>query len=429
MNDPAERDRRLAAEAGGGDDAAFAELVGRHRRALVRAVGGRTSRPALAEDAVQEALLAAHRALRAGKRPTDVRAWLHTIAWRRAVDLVRREQEVAVLSDEMCGRAGEGPERRVAEADELRTVLRHWHGLPARQRRALALSVLEGRSLDEIAGALGVTRAGAKALVARSRRTLSAKLSASREPCDRVVPQIIAAVEDGARLPAEVRWHADACPDCARMHREARRRRRVRAALLWPAGLVERLRDLAVVGTSHEPQVSLVTKLCAGACAATLAGGSSVAVVAERGTDSPPERRTATADPGGERRERMRSRAPRAAAPVRVAVASPVRASAPKGVAPPAQAPVRVTRPTAAAPREQARPIARRVPPASRPGSVTPRRPTTRTEPARLSPAAPGSGQRAAEADPAAGPPGPPPSQPWVHDESTGLIVARRVSG
>jgi RNA polymerase sigma factor (sigma-70 family) len=288
MIDPAERDRRLAAEAGGGDDAAFAELVGRHRRALVRAVGGRTSRPALAEDAVQEALLAAHRALRAGKRPTDVRAWLHTIAWRRAVDLVRREQEVAVLSDEMCGRAGEGPERRVAEADELRTVLRHWHGLPARQRRALALSVLEGRSLDEIAGALGVTRAGAKALVARSRRTLSAKLSASREPCDRVVPQIIAAVEDGARLPAEVRWHADACPDCARMHREARRRRRVRAALLWPAGLVERLRDLAVVGTSHEPQVSLVTKLCAGACAATLAGGSSVAVVAERGPTALP---------------------------------------------------------------------------------------------------------------------------------------------
>src|SRR5829696_8637434 len=75
--------------AGEGDERAFAELVERHRDALLRYVA-RRFRPDHAEDAVQEALLSAHRALIAGARPADVRAWLATIAWQRAFDLSRR---------------------------------------------------------------------------------------------------------------------------------------------------------------------------------------------------------------------------------------------------------------------------------------------------------------------------------------------------
>ena len=89
-------DERLIARAGAGDESAFTELVERHREPLLRYVARRFG-PELAEDAVQEALLSAHRALLAGTRPADVRAWLSTIAWRRALDLTRRERAALPL--------------------------------------------------------------------------------------------------------------------------------------------------------------------------------------------------------------------------------------------------------------------------------------------------------------------------------------------
>ena len=74
MDTTIEYDRRLAARAGAGDERAFAELVERHREPLLRYVARRFS-PELAEDAVQEALLSAHRALLGGHacRPTCAR--------------------------------------------------------------------------------------------------------------------------------------------------------------------------------------------------------------------------------------------------------------------------------------------------------------------------------------------------------------------
>src|SRR6516165_182718 len=75
------------------------------------------------EDAVQEALLAATRQWPAQGRPDDARAWLTAVAYRRAVDLLRRdtarrrrEDAVAVLAE---------PEERADEAafDDTLTLL------------------------------------------------------------------------------------------------------------------------------------------------------------------------------------------------------------------------------------------------------------------------------------------------------------------
>ncbi|HEY6886384.1 MAG TPA: sigma factor, partial [Solirubrobacter sp.] len=111
------RDERLVERAGAGDERAFAELVERHREPLLRYVSRRFS-PELAEDAVQEALLAAHRALRSGTRPTDVRAWLSTIAWRRALDLTRRERAALPLDAEVAAAPAQEPEARAIQANE-----------------------------------------------------------------------------------------------------------------------------------------------------------------------------------------------------------------------------------------------------------------------------------------------------------------------
>jgi RNA polymerase sigma-70 factor, ECF subfamily len=232
-------DRDLADRAAAGDDAVFAQLVGRHRGPLVAFVARRTGRATIAEDAVQEALLSAHRALQRGERPDDVKAWLHTIAWRRGLDLLRRESPTAHVGRVEDLRTVDGPDVTVSAAHEFDTMVRHWRGLPHRQRHALAMRVLEGRSHEGIAGAFGVTPEAAKSLVARSRRNLAAAMDTRR-------------------------------PSHARRHR-------ILVAL--PASMWERLRELATFATANEQPLSLASKVCAAGCAAALAGGGSAAVL------------------------------------------------------------------------------------------------------------------------------------------------------
>ena len=161
MDADIEYDRRLAARASAGDERAFTQLGDRHREPLLRYVARRFS-PELAEDAVQEALLSAHRALVGGTVPSDVRAWLATIAWRRALDMTRRERESLPLDADVAAGAASEPEARAIQTQELGRVVAAFSELPERQRTALALSALEGRSLEEIGDALDVPAGAAK---------------------------------------------------------------------------------------------------------------------------------------------------------------------------------------------------------------------------------------------------------------------------
>ncbi len=278
MDADIEYDRRLAARASAGDERAFTELVDRHREPLLRYVSRRFS-PELAEDAVQEALLSAHRALVAGTVPSDVRAWLATIAWRRALDMTRRERESLPLDADVAAGVASEPEARVLQTHELGRVVAAFSELPERQRTALALSALEGRSLEEIGDALDVPAGAAKSLVARSRRTLTHRLAAADLCCDRVRVEMEASAERGVRLSGEVTLHLRGCRACKRAHREIRGRRRVRVAMLFPlglavrtAGLRDRLRDLIAMNPAWEAQAS-AAKLCTAACLTAVGAG------------------------------------------------------------------------------------------------------------------------------------------------------------
>jgi RNA polymerase sigma factor (sigma-70 family) len=217
---------------------------------------------------VQEALLSAHRALIGGTAPGDVRAWLSTIAWRRALDMTRRERGSLPLHAGVAAASAHEPEARVIGAIELGRVVAAFSELPERQRAALRLSALEGRSLEEIGDALDVPANTAKSLVARSRRTLTQRLAAADLCCDRVRVQMEDAAARGVRLPGDVTLHLRECGSCTRAHREIRRRRRLRVALVIPFGLAvrtvglrDRLRDLIAFNPAWEAQAS-AAKLC-----------------------------------------------------------------------------------------------------------------------------------------------------------------------
>src|SRR3954452_17562523 len=97
--------RRLAA----GDDGAFAMLDARYRRALIRYARSLLRRSEHdAEDIVQDVLIRAHDALRAGNASDDLRPWLYRLTRTRAIDEVGRarwgaealDDEAAVIADD-----------------------------------------------------------------------------------------------------------------------------------------------------------------------------------------------------------------------------------------------------------------------------------------------------------------------------------------
>ncbi|MDA0179065.1 sigma-70 family RNA polymerase sigma factor [Solirubrobacter phytolaccae] len=298
MSDDHEHDRRLAARAGDGDERAFDELVERHQEPLLRYVA-RRFRPELAEDAVQEALLSAHRALVGGTRPVDVRAWLSTIAWRRALDLARRERDALPLDAGAAAKVADDPEARALQAHELGRVVAAMSSLPERQRTALKLSALEGRSLEEIGSALDVPADTAKSLVARSRRTLHHRLEAADLDCGEARVEMESAAARGVRLSGMVTLHLESCRACERAHRSIRRRRRV--ALFIPIGLVvrtagfrDKVRDLIAFNPAWEAQIG-AAKLCTAACLTAV--GTGVAAAPSVTVGIPAIVRTATPTP------------------------------------------------------------------------------------------------------------------------------------
>ena len=173
-------DSRLVDLVRAGNDRAFEAIVLRYHRPLLRHC--RRLLPAgRAEDAVQQALLRALEAMRADERELQLGPWLHRIAHNAAIDSLRRmDSHWEELDERMDG--VEPTHAAVERRARFRSVMSNVGELPERQRRALVLRELEGRSYDEIAVTLGVTGDGVRQLLNRARNTMRAAASALVPP-------------------------------------------------------------------------------------------------------------------------------------------------------------------------------------------------------------------------------------------------------
>ncbi|MBI5103465.1 MAG: sigma-70 family RNA polymerase sigma factor [Solirubrobacterales bacterium] len=222
-------DETLARLVAAGSDDAFAEIDGRYRTRLVRYARGIAAGDA--EDAVQDAMVRAVRALRRGSRPDALAPWLHRIVRNCALDLVaaRRRAPVAELEDHLhpvAEDAGAAVERR----QQMRSIVTGVGTLPATQRSALVLRELEGRTYADIAQELDVTVPAVKSLLVRARAGLKrareaavfvpfpgllARLQSAIEPLTAAAtPKVacVAVVVAGA-VPAVAPKAADPVPD------------------------------------------------------------------------------------------------------------------------------------------------------------------------------------------------------------------------
>ena len=169
-------DDRLARLAATGHERAFEAIVERYRRQLLRHARRYLS-DARAEDAVQQALVAAWTALRRGDEVRDLRPWLHRIAHNSALNALRApgyDYDELRATLEGSGGPAELAERRAV----VRGTLAGLAALPERQRQALLQIAVEGRSQDEVAEQLGLSQGAVRQLVHRARTALRAAATA-----------------------------------------------------------------------------------------------------------------------------------------------------------------------------------------------------------------------------------------------------------
>lgn len=173
-----------------GDRAAYSQLVRRHHGDLLRALERITRNRQDAEDAAQDAVLSAFRALdRFDTARGAFRPWLWTIGIRAALRLAthRRQKDPSLdtlVRDEAEGRVRGSSwlhDRHAAERTDAAVLRRELDdaldALDPPQRAILVLAVLEERTYEEIAGILEIPMGTVMSRLHRARARLRAALS------------------------------------------------------------------------------------------------------------------------------------------------------------------------------------------------------------------------------------------------------------
>ena len=177
-------DRRLVADALGGDREAFSVLVRRHQDAVYSVCYHFLGPGDEAQDAAQEAFVRAYTTLRNLRKPNAFGSWLRGIAAHVALDLARQRQRLLARPDidsSEIGAAptvGMDPEASAVAGETLRQIQGAIRSLPETYRMAALFRFGMEMKYTEIAQALGITEGAVEVRLVRARRMLREKLAA-----------------------------------------------------------------------------------------------------------------------------------------------------------------------------------------------------------------------------------------------------------
>ena len=156
-----------------------AEEIGRCREQLLRYARSRLRNPVHAEDAVQEALLAALAAGGSFHGRAALGTWLTGILKHKIVDCARRtvRDQYEPLFEDTVACTARNPEQSLAERQALGEMDRCLAALPPRAGEVFLMRDVLGMSTEEACRALSISANYCAVLLHRARRRLRAGLA------------------------------------------------------------------------------------------------------------------------------------------------------------------------------------------------------------------------------------------------------------
>jgi len=261
-------DERLARRAAAGDRAAFEEIFRRYHQDLYRFCLATAGNVQDAQDALQNTMVKAMRALPGEKRQIKLKPWLYRIARNESVETVRRRRDSAELDVERTAATWEIAET-AATRERLRDLFSDLEQLPERQRSALVMRELGGLGFEEIGETFDTTPAVARQTLYEARQSLR-QMEEGREMSCEAVTRALSDADGRVTRRRDFRAHLRSCAGC-RAFRDGIAERRGELAAIAPlplaasAGLLHGLLGGQASGALGAGAVSIAGSAGAGA--------------------------------------------------------------------------------------------------------------------------------------------------------------------
>lgn len=163
-----------------GDDQAFGHLIEPHLNRVYRLALRTLGRPQEAEDAVQDALCKAWRALPRFRGEARFSTWLHRIVLHTCLDRARKPVVFLLEEEALAAAAPHDPEAEWQGLEVRHEVEQALSRLSAPYRAVLTLFYLEDLPLRDVAAILSLPVGTVKTHLHRARLALRAELEGTR---------------------------------------------------------------------------------------------------------------------------------------------------------------------------------------------------------------------------------------------------------
>ena len=220
----AANDDSLVRDVRRGSPTAFGAMMRRYNRRLYRTARAILKDDSLAEDALQEAYLAAFRHMDEFRGDAALGTWLTRIVVNQALQALRRTRRDRVVvpfeeSDaqhealNVADSPDTGPENMLLRAQTRRLIERNIDALPEGYRTVFMLREVEDLTVEETAAALDIPAATVRTRLfrakARLRESLAQQMDVATqdafgfdgERCDRIVRTVLDRIETGLMHP------------------------------------------------------------------------------------------------------------------------------------------------------------------------------------------------------------------------------------
>ena len=220
----AANDDSLVRDVRRGSPTAFGAMMRRYNRRLYRTARAILKDDSLAEDALQEAYLAAFRHMDEFRGDAALGTWLTRIVVNQALQALRRTRRDRVVvpfeeSDaqhealNVADSPDTGPENMLLRAQTRRLIERNIDALPEGYRTVFVLREVEDLTVEETAAALDIPAATVRTRLfrakARLRESLAQQMDVATqdafgfdgERCDRIVRTVLDRIEAGPMHP------------------------------------------------------------------------------------------------------------------------------------------------------------------------------------------------------------------------------------